>query len=160
MVFTLIILSGCSSNQYAVTYATDPSGAQLYCNGKAYGYTPVTLYYTLSKENKEKGTLNTAPCGVRWASGATAQANNRFNLNQFPKGVQTTMSRPNVGGYAVDAEFALKVQQFKHQQAQDAAAAQQRTMDSINNLNRQLRDNRTKTTTCTEVYGSVVCTTN
>lgn len=51
-------ISGCASNQYSVTYASEPAGAQVYCNGVAKGYTPVTLYYTLDEETKNRGVLN------------------------------------------------------------------------------------------------------
>jgi len=153
----VVFLSGCASNQYSVTYATDPGGAQLYCGGTAKGYTPVTLYYTLDKETKERGVLNTVPCGVKWVSGATAQTNRQFNLKEFPNGVLTTTPRPNVEGYAADAEFALKVQQFKYQQAQDAAAA---NAQAWKDLNKAIKDATPKSTytNCYGTYGGVNCT--
>lgn len=157
MTAVVIFLTGCASNQYSVTYATDPSGAQLYCGGVAKGYTPVTLYYTLDKETKERGVLNTVPCGVKWASGATAQTNRQFSLSEFPKGVMTTTPRPNVEGYSQDAEFALKVQQFKYQQAQDAAAAK---AQAWKDLNQAIKDATPKSTytNCYGTYGGMNCT--
>lgn len=105
------IVSGCASNQYSVTYASEPSGAQVYCNGVSKGYTPITLYYTLDEETKKRGVLNTVPCGVKWVSGATARANHQFSLSQFPKGVITTSPRPNEPNAHVDHSFALQLEQ-------------------------------------------------
>jgi hypothetical protein len=130
----LIIASGCTSNQYSVTYASDPSGAQLYCNADAQGYTPVTLYYTLAEEAKASGVLKTRPCVVKWVSGATATANSQFNLSQFPNGVITTTPRPNVEGYSQDAEFALKVRALEANETA-ANAAQQNSNNQMNQYN-------------------------
>ena len=105
------VISGCASNQYSVTYASDPAGAQVYCNGVAKGYTPVTLYYTLDEETKNRGVLNTVPCGLKWVSGATARANSQFSLSQFPNGVITTTPRPNEPNAHIDHSFALQLQQ-------------------------------------------------
>lgn len=105
------LVTGCASNQYSVTYASDPSGAQVYCNGVAQGYTPVTIYYTLDEETKARGVLNTVPCGVKWVSGAAARANSQFNLNQFPNGVITTSPRPNEPNAHIDHSFALQLKQ-------------------------------------------------
>jgi len=107
----LLIISGCSSNQYAVTYDTNPKGAQLYCNGVPQGYTPKTLYYTLTEQNKKNGVLNTVPCGVKWVSGVTSKADSYFNLTQFPNGVITTTPRPNAPDAHIDHSFALQLQQ-------------------------------------------------
>ncbi len=120
----LHLVTGCVSNQYSVTYASDPSGAQLYCNGVAKGYTPVTLYYTLDKETKKNGILNTQPCGVKWVSGASGWSNTVFDLNQFPNGVITTTPRPDVEGYSQDAEFALKVMSLRASERTANAAEQ------------------------------------
>lgn len=114
IILTMVVFSfitGCASNQYSVTYASEPSGAQVYCNGVAQGYAPVTLYYTLDDETKKKGVLNTVPCGVKWVSGAAARANSQFNLNQFPSGVITTSPRPNEPNAHVDHSFALQLKQ-------------------------------------------------
>ena len=126
-----LLVTGCASNQYSVTYASDPSGAQVYCNGVAKGYTPVTLYYTLDEEMKKRGVLNTVPCGVKWVSGATARANRQFNLNQFPNGVITTSPRPNEPNAHIDHSFALQLKQNQQmnqvvQNTQAIQAEQQR----------------------------------
>ncbi|MGL5336966.1 MAG: hypothetical protein ACRC9R_12685, partial [Enterovibrio sp.] len=60
----IAVISGCTSNRYSVTYASDPDGAQVYCNGVSQGYAPVTLYYTLDEEIKKSGVLKTAPCSL------------------------------------------------------------------------------------------------
>ncbi|TPE46722.1 PEGA domain-containing protein [Maribrevibacterium harenarium] len=109
--FTAAVISGCASNQYSVTYASDPAGAQVYCNGEAEGYTPVTLYYTLDEETKNRGVLNTVPCRLNWVSGASAKANSQFSLSEFPNGVITTTRRPNEPNAHIDHSFALQLEQ-------------------------------------------------
>ncbi|HHQ4614489.1 TPA: hypothetical protein ACSP2F_002634 [Aeromonas veronii] len=154
----VFFLSGCASNTYPVTYATDPEGAELFCNGVGQGdFTPLTLYYTLDKETKERGTLNTVQCEARWRSGVTAQANSQFNLGEFPNGVIVTIPRPNAEGYAADAEYALKIRQFKYQLAKDRAAANAKIWKD---LNQTIKDATPKTTrtNCYGVFGGVNCT--
>ena len=68
------LFSGCASNQYAVTYNSDPEGAQLYCSDVAKGYTPAKLYYKLDEATKKRGYVYTEPCGIKWVSGATGEA--------------------------------------------------------------------------------------
>ena len=150
------LVSGCASNKYSVTYDSNPKGAEVFCNGQSYGYTPVTLYYTLDKQTKKNGVLRTSPCGVKWASGASGPSNIVFDLKEFPNGVITTTPRPDVDGYATDAEFALKVQQFKYQQAQDAAAA---NAQAWKDLNQAIKDATPKSTytNCYGTYGGVNC---
>jgi hypothetical protein len=67
----------------------------------------------LDKETKARGVLNTVPCGVKWASGATAEADRQIPIDKFSNGVMVTIPRPNVEGYTLDAEFALKVREFR-----------------------------------------------
>ncbi|MGL6177076.1 MAG: hypothetical protein ACRC1U_08780 [Vibrionaceae bacterium] len=109
----IAITSGCTSNRYPVTYASTPQGAQVYCDGVAQGYTPVTLYYTLNEETKKSGVLKTVPCQLKWVSGATARASRQFSVNQFPKGVVTTTPRPNAPDAYLDHSFALQLQQTR-----------------------------------------------
>lgn len=59
------IISGCASNQYSVTYASVLAGAKVYCNGVAKGNPPVTLYYKLDEETKNRGVLNWIEVGER-----------------------------------------------------------------------------------------------
>lgn len=116
-----VLLSGCASNQYAVTFDTNPQGATLVCDGKNYGYTPVKLYY--DKKNITSSTMNVSNCKATWVSGASQSY--PYNLAVYKSGgTLITLPRPNVAGYSQDAEFALKVKNMKANQ-QAAAAAQQ-----------------------------------
>ncbi|MGL5291766.1 MAG: hypothetical protein ACRC9T_07580, partial [Vibrionaceae bacterium] len=110
MLAAIAITGGCASNQYSVTYASDPDGAQLYCNGVSQGYTPVTLNYTLDEKIKKSGVLKTAPCKLKWVSGATAKTGTQFSLSQFPYGVTTKVARPNAPNAHIDHSFALQLQ--------------------------------------------------
>ena len=139
---SFLTISGCASNQYAVTYNSDPEGAQLYCGGVAKGYTPVTLYYTLDEDTKQRGYLNTVPCSVKWVSGASAEAGRQFSLSQFPNGVINTVPRPNVSGYSQDAEFALKVKNMQANQRAANAAAQQNSSSSTYQQNNTVQCKR------------------
>jgi hypothetical protein len=123
----IFLLGGCASNQYPVTYDTDPKGAQLYCNGVAQGHTPVTLYYDIDSERRKRGVLWIAPCSVKWVSGASVEPTDSaipIDLVKFPNGVVTTVPRPNVDGYSQDAEFALKVMSLKATERAANTAAQ------------------------------------
>lgn len=74
--------------------------------------------------------LNTVPCGVKWASGATAEADRQIPIDKFPNGVMVTIPRPNVEGYTLDAEFALKVRMMEADE-RAANAAQQSSSNSV-----------------------------
>lgn len=126
----VFFLSGCASNKYPVTIASNPSGAEVFCNGKSFGYTPVTRYFELDEATKNYGYLRTCQWQLRWASGATASANNVYNLSEFPNGVIWTTPRPNVEGYTVDAEFALKVRTMQANE-RAANAAQQSSSNPV-----------------------------
>jgi hypothetical protein len=134
----ILLLAGCASNQYAVTYDSDPKGAQLYCNGINQGYTPVTLYYDINKERRKSGVLWVAPCTVKWVSGASVEPKDSavpIDLVKFPDGVVTTIPRPNVDGYSQDAEFALKVLSLKANQRAANALEQGPTNTGYQNSN-------------------------
>lgn len=104
---------GCASNQYPVTIASNPLGAQVYCNGQSFGYAPVTRYFELDEGTKKSGYLRTCQWELRWVSGATAIVNNVYDLNRFPNGVVWTTPRPNVPDAHIDHQFSLQLQQNK-----------------------------------------------
>lgn len=135
MCSVIALVGGCASNQYSVTYDSNPKGAEVFCNGQSYGYTPVTLYYTLDEQTKKDGVLRTSPCGVKWASGASGASNTVFDLKQFPNGVITTTPRPNVDGYSQDAEFALKVRTMQASEKAANAAQQNSNNTTYQNNN-------------------------
>lgn len=151
----VIFLSGCASSQYAIQFDSSPQGAALVCDGKNWGYTPETLY--IPKKNiKGQAELNLSGCTATWVSGAQ----NRYGtvpLTQYPDSVRITAPRPNAPNLEQDMNFALKVQQFKYQQAQDAAAA---NAQAWKDLNQAIRDATPKSTytNCYGIYGGVNCT--
>jgi len=161
-VFVISIqISGCSS-KYPVTIDSNPQGAMVSCRGRSFGYTPVTRNYTLNKEIRKSGFLNTCAFNLKWVSGATATSNSVFDLQQFPKGVRTTSPRPDVDGYAQDAEFALKVQQMRIQKSQAKAAesqAYQQSLQNFNNSMQNIQNNTRKRTSCTyyEFTKTTIC---
>lgn len=135
MLFTSMIvfgLSGCASNQYAVTFDTNPQGATLICDGQNFGYTPVTLYY--DKKNITSGTMNVSNCSAVWSSGASGQY--PYYLQVYESGgSKITLPRPNVAGYSQDAEFALKVQNLRANQKAANAAQQSADAQLYNSTN-------------------------
>lgn len=150
----VIFLSGCTSSQYAIQFDSTPQGAALACNGKNWGYTPETLY--IPKRNiKDRTELNLSGCTVTWVSGAQ----NRYDtvsLAQYPDGVRITAPRPDAPNLEQDMKFSLKVQEFKYQQAQDAAAA---NAQAWRDLNQAIKDATPKSTytNCYGTYGGVNC---
>lgn len=126
----LAVISGCASNQYAVTIDSNPKGAEVFCNGQSYGYAPVTRYFKLDEATKKSGYLHTCQWGLKWVSGVTASVNNVYDLNKFPNGVIWTTPRPNVEGYSQDAEFALKVRSLRASE-KAANAAQQNSNNAV-----------------------------
>jgi len=126
------LLSGCASNQYVVTFDTNPQGATLVCNGKNFGYTPVKLYY--DKKNITSSTMNVSNCKATWVSGASQSY--PYNLNVYESGgTLITLPRPNVAGYSQDAEFALKVKNMKANEQAASAAQQSSSNTSYQNNN-------------------------
>lgn len=109
--FFLAVISGCASNQYAVTIDSNPKGAEVFCNGQSYGYAPVTRYFELDEATKKSGYLRTCQWGLKWVSGATASVNNVYDLNKFPNGVVWTTPRPNAPNAHVDHSFSLQLKQ-------------------------------------------------
>jgi hypothetical protein len=154
--FLISFLSGCASSGYNITYNTEPGGASVICDGTNKGYSPVTLIYSPNKETKKLGAMKTSPCTAVWSSGARETFTNTWDLNKFPDGVMQTLPRPNVDGYAQDAEFALKVKQMKNQQAQ---AQRAENAKAWSNLNKAIKDATPKTTNtnCYNTYGGVSC---
>lgn len=122
LLISLLLFSGCASNKYAVTIDSNPTGAEVSCNGHSYGYAPITRYFELDEATKKSGYLRTCQWMLRWVSGATATVNNVYDLNKFPNGVIWTTPRPNIEGYSQDAEFALKVKNMQYQSRQATAA--------------------------------------
>jgi hypothetical protein len=134
-----VLLSGCAK-QLAVTYMSDPPGATLYQGQENFGYTPKTLYYKISVENKERGKMTLQGMSVRWASGATASSPSVIVDLSIGANQQLTFLRPeSVAGREIDIQFALELERLRLAQqqadAQRAAMAWQQFQNSVNQLN-------------------------
>jgi len=150
----LIGLTSCASGsrQYRVTFDSTPQGASLICNGKNWGYTPITLYY--DEKVKTQPSLNVSNCSANWSSGA--RQNYPSNLTIYPQGgTNIALPRPNVAGYAQDANFALQVQSMKAQQKQADAAQRQASTAAWQAIEANRQNN--KPITCTTLYGVTTC---
>lgn len=108
---TMTLLSGCS---YKITYNTEPTGASIICDDVNKGYSPVTLNYSLSEENKGAGIMNTVPCTAIWSSGTRKEFTSTWDLKKFPNGVMQTLQHPRNRFYAEDAEFSFRVAKLKN----------------------------------------------
>ena len=110
----LVAVSGCTSaNRYGVTYQTKPEGASIICDGQDRGYSPVDLEYKLDEEHKSNGILYTRQCTAIWKSGYSSNFDTAINLNEFPNGLITTITRASGKGYKKDIEFASRIQQIR-----------------------------------------------
>lgn len=124
-IISLATLSGCTSNQVALTVYSNPSGAVIHTASGTAGYSPATLYYSISDNDRKQGYLRINWIGAKWVSGASSIQKtltiplSRGNNQSF------VLQRPNVKGYATDAQFSLQVQTLRAQQAQARAAQEQ-----------------------------------
>ena len=132
------ILSGCSSSIYPVTFDSNPRGATLICDGKNFGYTPITLY----KEKEKLTDLENLPisCIARWNSGISKEYPSYIPLKQYPNGASGTVERGYSEGYTQDAQFALQVEQMKAQQLQAQAAQMSAQAQQQANFNQQMQN--------------------
>ena len=134
------MLSGCASKNLSVTYDSDIKGAALTCDGKNMGYTPVTLHYTLTKEQRENGYLYIIPCQARWISGAWTgnYRNTLINLKSNGYNQKITYTRPNDTGLETDMQFSMQLQQQKNLQNMQRQQAYNDAMNSLNQLGNTL----------------------
>jgi hypothetical protein len=129
--FFPIFLAACGGpSGYPMTFDTDPESAVLVCDGKAYGYTPRTLYYDIDRDTDDTLKVN---CYAQWNSGAVARYSN--NLRVYKKGgTIQTLSRPNVPGRGSDVSFDLQVKQLQAtREATEAAQSAARAARSAGN---------------------------
>lgn len=161
----LSLLAGCAST-LNVTYNSDPPGAVLYQGQQRLGYTPYTLQYPVSEEDKKRGYKILSGTTVRWASGATAETKSlKADLNRYGLSQLFTFQRPNgVPGRETDERFSLELNRTRAMQRQAAAqeeqaAAQQRQADAQEERARAERYKINTPTNCTStVYGNTVNT--
>lgn len=159
------LLAGCAST-LNVTYNSDPPGAVLYQGQQRFGYTPYTLQYPVSEEDKKRGYKVLSGTSVRWASGATAEVNSlKADLNRYGLSQQFTFQRPNgVPGRETDERFLLQLNRTQAMQRQAAAqeeqaAAQRRQAAAQEERARAERYKVNTPTNCTStVYGNTVNT--
>ena len=144
--FVALLFSACSS-KYAITYATNPSGANIVCNGGGNGFSPLTLYYDKAGV-KDDGFLYTQPCKAIFISGYVDYFSNKWDTKKFPKGVTQTLTRPQGEGYEKDMAFSMQYQMQSRavsaaemQAAATQQQANQATLDSINNSFQQNQQN-------------------
>jgi hypothetical protein len=117
------LLTGCAAKQLSVTYNSDPSGATVLAHdGRNWGRTPTTLYYTLTDEEIKRGKTSVQGVSVKWASGATASV--KELTNDLTTGLNKSFSfkRPaNVPGLDTDMRFALELERLELVRRQTAA---------------------------------------
>ena len=77
------VFVGCGSKEYAITYNTNPIGANIVCGGVGKGLSPLTLYYDRDGINDE-GLLYTTPCKAVFSSGYLVDTRNLL----APNGIQ------------------------------------------------------------------------
>ena len=159
---------GCGSKEYAITYNTNPIGANIVCSGVGKGLSPLTLYYDRDGINDE-GFLYTQPCKAIFSSGYEDYYGNKWDTNQFPEGVQQILTRPQGEGYQQDMAFGMEHQRtlimqrqaemqmlIQQQQQWDSIIQQQQLqLDSINRQSQQYLPK--KPTFCTTVGSMTTC---
>ena len=120
------LLSGCASTLH-ITYDSDPPGAVLYQGQQRFGYTPVSVQYQVSTEEKKLGYKVVEGTLVRWASGATAEMSSfKADLNQRGFSQYFSFQRPEgVPGRETDVQFSLELDRTRALQRQAAAQEEQ-----------------------------------
>ncbi|MDR0775147.1 MAG: hypothetical protein LBE81_00710 [Azonexus sp.] len=153
-VIAALLFSGCAS-QLSVTYNSDPPGAVLYQGGQRIGYTPYTLYYDVSKEDKKRGFMDIAGTRVQWASGATAGITSlRADFARYGLSQQFTFNRPDgVLGRETDVRFSLELERTRAMQEQATAQRRQAAAQEERAAAAKRSTNCTST-----VIGSIVTT--
>lgn len=131
-----LLMSGCA-NTLMVTYISDPPSATLYANNTNFGYTPVTLKYQVTEEERKIGRLNIQGPSVQWASGAKASVPSiNVDLN-IGYNQQFTFNRPaDHPNREEDVRFALELQRLEIMERQARAqqlAARVQMFNAINN---------------------------
>ena len=130
--YSVFLISGCASPPLAVTYYSNPPGAVIYdsVTGVRHGYTPVTLNYTVAKEERQRGYKTINGTTAKWTSGASASGRDMVNLdlNRYGFNQQITFQRPDdASGLGEDMKFASdlnnqRMQQLQLQQQRQACA--------------------------------------
>lgn len=156
----LILVSGCATN-LTVTYHSDPPGAVLYQGQQKFGYTPQTLVYEVSDEDKKRGSKILAGTTVRWASGATAEVKAlKADLNKYGLSQQFNFHRPDgVPGRDADVRLSLELERLALMNRQAQAQEDQAFWQMYNAINQQYQRQQPTYTNCTStLIGNTVNT--
>src|SRR5437867_9972665 len=137
LLISLLVIAGCA-NTLKVTYYSDPPGAVLYQDNHRFGYTPTTLQYKITDEDKNRGYAILRGTSVQWASSAkanisTLRADLGIGYNQ-----QFIFNRPdNVPGREADVRFALELEKLAVMRRQAQAQEDQAFWQMYNAVNQQ-----------------------
>lgn len=112
IVLLSITLAGCST--YTVVYDSVPQSAQVICNGRVRGITPLPLNYDLKDEVRNTGSFVGEDCYARWISGANAHYSQLIPI--FSNGTRTTVNRAPGPGLQEDIYYDAQIQARKQQQ--------------------------------------------
>jgi hypothetical protein len=128
--FAAMGLLGCAS-PLNITYYSNPSGAALYQGSQMFGYCPITLQYTVTRDDKSQGSKLLQETTACWVSGAVCGSGTiRADLRQYGRNQQFTFTRPvDAPGLDMDVNFAIEQQRNailqRQAQAQEIAAQYQ-----------------------------------
>lgn len=149
------LFSACSG-EYAITYATSPSGANIICNGVGMGFSPLTLNYDMSDVG-EDGILRTEPCKGVFVSGFEVHFSTQWDTNAFKDGVKQTATRPQGAGYEQDMAFSLEYERNRMLQQQVEMQEMQlwQQQKEANRQRQQMQQN--KSVLCHSVGNMTIC---
>jgi len=149
-----IVLAGGCANVLSVTYYSDPPGAMIYENGRAWGNAPVTLNYQPDGQFLSGGCMTLNPLTARWVSGAEASISSLQACGSVGYNQQISFIRPNTSGREIDAQYAMQLEQNAIQR--DANALQMFNM--MNQMNQQKNPQPSSVNCRTYVIRNVVHT--
>lgn len=116
--------AACSTKTLHVTYLSHPPGAALYEGERAFGYCPLTLEYTITQADRQRGYMVLRGLTARWVSGARASVSSiQADLNNGTTQQFTFLRPEEAAGLQIDASFALDIERNRILQQQ--AEAQQ-----------------------------------
>lgn len=146
LIFVILFLAGCATNQVRVTYYSDPPGATFYEWGVAVGYTPFTrIIKPPGRPEDRRGNL-VVSANVVWASGARTNINYlTFDLSEGSQ-FSFTFVRPDVPGREIDGNFAIQLERNRLLQEQVKAQQAQAYWQMYNTMLNQYRQSYTPTT--------------
>ena len=114
------LLTGCATNQMAVTYYSDPPGATVMRpDGTSLGRAPITLNYQLTEQDKKQKLKKVQGLMAQWPSGAKIGYS---SINAYVSGSTFTFKRPpDAPGLSTDMNYALELEKLAEMKRQTAA---------------------------------------